>query len=406
MSAIDAPAPDALLRRFETRFGKRIADDASNGAASLFFAPGRVNLIGDHTDVTGGLVFPCGIDRGSHLVIRRTGARRYRFASTNFDLFGDLGADEIGQTWGDTWINYPLGVIDQFRRRGIDIDGVDCLFSGNIPNGAGLSSSASVEVVTAFALNELYGTGLPLLELVKMARAAENDFVGMQCGIMDQFAVAMARQGHAMLLDCSTLEHRQVPLTLGEHALLVTNTNQRRALNESAYNDRVAECARALALLAPVLGIDRLSQVDVEVLAAHASVFDDDPVALARARHVSSENARVRRAVPALETGDIAAFGALMNASHASLKNDYGVSSEPLDTLVSLAREQPGVLGSRLTGAGFGGCTVTLLPRESIDRFIDVVGKRYRSATGLTADFYRIQPGPGVMRVDERGTAS
>jgi len=403
VTTADSPDPVALLRRFETRFGRQ-RDDPST-AATLFFAPGRVNLIGDHTDVTGGLVFPCGIDRGSHLVIRRNGERRYRFASTDFDLFGDLGAHEIGQRWGDTWINYPLGVIDQFKRRGIDIDGVDCLFSGNIPNGAGLSSSASIEVVTAHALNRLFDAGLSPLEQVKLARAAENDFVGMHCGIMDQFAVAMAEDGHAMLLDCTSLEHRQVPLRLGDNALLVTNTNQRRELNESAYNARVAECDRALALLAPVLGVTQLADVGVADLQSQAHRFDADPDALARARHVTSENARVRLAVPALESGDVARFGELMNASHDSLRDDYQVSSEPLDALVRLSREQPGVLGSRLTGAGFGGCTVTLLPRDSIDDFIATVGKAYREATGLTADFYRIHPGPGVMAVPLPGRA-
>jgi len=405
VTSANAPDPATLLRRFEARFGKsahlgHATGTASDASAALFYAPGRVNLIGDHTDVTGGLVFPCGIDRGSHLVIRRNDERRYRFASTDFDLFGDLGEDEISQRWGDTWINYPLGVIDQLRRRGIDIDGVDCLFAGNIPNGAGLSSSASIEVVTTFALNTLFDAGLTPIEQVRLARAAENDFVGMQCGIMDQFAVAMARDGHAMLLDCTTLEHRQVPLRLGGNALLVTNTNQRRELNESAYNTRVEECARALALLAPVLGVTQLAEVGEADLQAHEHLFADDPDALARARHVTSENARVRLAVPALESGDVARFGELMNASHESLRHDYQVSSEPLDTLVALARAQPGVLGSRLTGAGFGGCTVTLLAADRIDAFIDRVGRDYRQATGLTADFYRIHPGPGVMQVE------
>jgi len=405
VTATNAPDPATLLRRFEARFGKsahlgQATGTATDAVAALFYAPGRVNLIGDHTDVTGGLVFPCGIDRGSHLVIRRNGERRYRFASTDFDLFGDLGEDEISQRWGDTWINYPLGVIDQFRRRDIDIDGIDCLFAGNIPNGAGLSSSASIEVVTTFALNALFEAGLPPIEQVKLARAAENDFVGMQCGIMDQFAVAMACDGHAMLLDCTTLDYRQVPLRLGENALLVTNTNQRRELNESAYNARVEECARALALLAPALGVTQLADVTEEALRTQQHLFSDDPDALARARHVTSENARVRLAVPALESNDLARFGELMNASHESLRHDYQVSSEPLDTLVALARARPGVLGSRLTGAGFGGCTVTLLPRAGIDAFIDHVGREYRQATGLTADFYRIHPGPGVMRVE------
>ena len=384
---------ERLHERFFERFGR------PDRPPEAFFAPGRVNLIGEYTDFTGGLVFPCGVDRGTLLLARRTNDSRYRLASTNFDLIAQLSQEEIGRTYGDNWINYPLGVLDRFRLGGTALDGIDCLYSGDIPNAAGLSSSASIEVVTAYAVNELFGAGLSLLELVKLAQAAENEFVGMQCGIMDQFAVAFAEADHAMRLDCATLEHRQVPLALGEHAIVVSNTNQRRELNESAYNERVAECARALGRLRPRIGIERLGDLAPEALERHADVFADDPVALARARHVAEENARVRAAVPALEAGDLAAFGRLMNASHESLRDLFEVSSEPLDHLVRLARERPGVLGSRLTGAGFGGCTVTLMPRAGIDDFERVVGREYREATGLTADFYTILPGPGVGRV-------
>ena len=383
---------ERLRERFLERFGRPDLEP------EVFFAPGRVNLIGEYTDFTGGLVFPCGVDRGTLLIARRTGDARYRLASTNFDLTAELGQDEIDRTYGDNWINYPLGVLDRFRRRGVTLDGVDCLYAGNIPNGAGLSSSASIEVVTAYAMNELFGVGLPLLDLVRLAQAAENEFVGMQCGIMDQFAVAFAEVEHAMQLDCGSLEHRQVPIRLGEHAILVSNTNQRRELNESAYNDRVAECARALALLRARVPIDSLGELTPETLDANADLLADDPVAARRARHVSEENARVRAAVPALETGDLAAFGQLMNASHESLRELFEVSSEPLDHLVRLARGQPGVLGSRLTGAGFGGCTVTLLPSAGIAAFERNVGRAYREATGLTADFYTVRPGPGVGR--------
>ena len=381
-----------LTERFLERFGR------PDLPPEVFFAPGRVNLIGEYTDFTGGLVFPCGVDRGTLLIARRTRDARYRLASTNFDLTAELAQEEIDRTYGDNWINYPLGVVDRFRRGGVDVDGIDCLYAGNIPNGAGLSSSASIEVVTAFAVNELFGAGRTLLELVQLAQAAENEFVGMQCGIMDQFAVAFAQSGHAMMLDCGSLEHRQVPLVLDTHAIVVSNTNQRRELNESAYNDRVAECARALAALRTRLPITALGELTPEAFAAHADALADDPVAERRARHIADENARVRAAVPALEAGDLAAFGTLMNASHESLRTLFEVSSEPLDHLVRLAREQSGVLGSRLTGAGFGGCTVTLLPRSGVPAFERAVGRSYREATGLTADFYTIAPGPGVGR--------
>lgn len=386
---------DALREHFRLHFGHSNAQDER-----IFYAPGRVNLIGDHTDYTGGLVFPCGIDRGSHLVIRRNNSRQYRFASRNFEVTTELGADEITSPKKDAWINYPLGVINQFLQRGLDIDGVDCLFSGDIPNGAGLSSSASIEVVTAVALNTLFDAGLDRIELVKLAQKAENEFVGMQCGIMDQFAVTMAKQEHAMLLDCHSIEHRQVPLDLDEYALVVINTNHRRELNDSAYNQRVKECARALELLEPSLGINRLGELNPDALDRHVELFSEDPIALARARHVANENARVRQAVHALESGDITGFGQLMNESHDSLATDYEVSSAPLDTLVSLARNTGSVLGSRLTGAGFGGCTVNLVRRQELDLFEANVGQGYLETTGLEADFYRFHAGNGAGAAD------
>jgi len=389
-----------LRERFSERFGR------PDLPSEAFFAPGRVNLIGEYTDFTGGLVFPCGVDRGTLLIVRRTHDSRYRLASTNFDLTAELGQHEIDRTYGDNWINYPLGVFDRFRREGVELDGMDCLYTGNIPNGAGLSSSASIEVVTAFAVNELFGAKRSLLELVRLAQAAENEFVGMQCGIMDQFAVAFAEPDHAMQLDCGTLEHRQVPLALAHHALVVSNTNQRRELNESAYNERVAECARALAALRERLPIAALGELSAEDFIAHADALAEDPVAARRTRHIVEENARVRAAVPALESGDLAAFGQLMNASHESLRDLFEVSSEPLDHLVRIARDQPGVLGSRLTGAGFGGCTVTLMPSEGVSAFERTVEREYRDATGLTADFYTIRPGPGVGRADGAGWRS
>ncbi len=386
-----------LLQRFYDTFGK--GHDQGLGEPLCFFAPGRVNLIGEHTDYTGGLVFPCGIDRGTVLIIRRTHRHRYRFASTNFDAMAELSKDEIGQTYGDTWINYPLGVLDQFTRHGVALTGVDCLFSGNIPNGAGLSSSASIEVVTAMALNELHAVGLSTLELVHVAMRAENDFVGMQCGIMDQFAVAMARRDHAVMLDCATLDYRQVPLELGDYRLVIANTNQRRELSESAYNMRVAECRRALSLLQARVRIGAMGELSEEALDANLDLFDDDPIALCRATHLATENARVRAAVPALESGDLAGFGELMNASHISLRDAFEVSSEPLDELVRLALREPDVLGSRMTGAGFGGCTVSLVPATGIERFVRSVGPGYQAATGLTADFLTVLPGAGVHRV-------
>jgi len=384
---------DRLLERFSEKFG------AGPTQVQQFFAPGRVNLVGDHTDYTGGFVFPCGIDTGSLLLIRKTDNNQLRLASTNFEMFAQLTKEEIDKTRVDNWIKYPLGVIDQFLKRGFNIEGVDCLYSGNVPNAAGLSSSASIEVVTAFAINSLFDCKLPLLELVKMAQAAENDFVGMQCGIMDQFAVAMAQENHAILLNCDSLEHRQVPLILTNHSIVLANTNQRRELSESAYNERVAECKRALDALQQRMDITMLGELKTSALYEHKDVFGDDEVAFKRAAHVSSENARVQDAVPALEAGKLDAFGAIMNASHDSLRDNFEVSSEALDTLVNAARKHPGVIGSRLTGAGFGGCTVNLLETGSCDSFIASLGKSYQEQTGLTADFHIISPGAGVRQV-------
>ncbi len=398
MSAIVEQSNERLLERFNQKFGR------NDEPIFTFFAPGRINLIGEYTDFTGGLVFPCGITQGTTLLIRRTHNNQYRFASTNFDLMAQLEQFEINQTYGDNWINYPLGVLDQFSKLGVELDGFDCLYSGNVPNGAGLSSSASIEVVTAYALNTLMGTKLSLLEQVKISQAAENDFVGMQCGVMDQFAVAFAQENQAMMLDCHTLEHRQVPLHLENISIIATNTNQRRELNESAYNDRVSECQRALELLQQSIDISHLAELTPELLDQHESLFADDQTPLMRARHICEENARVRAAVPALESGDIKKFGQLMNASHDSLRDLFEVSSEPLNQLVNLARSQNNVLGSRLTGAGFGGCTVSLVPNEDVEKFKTVVGSAYTAATGLTADFYIMQPGNGVRQLNLEAT--
>lgn len=386
---------DALTKEFSARYGE------SHRPLRAFYAPGRVNLIGEHTDYTGGLVFPCAIDRGTLLLVRAREDRRLRLASTGFASHYDLALDEPACKQPDAaWVNYPLGVIEELRQAGVPLHGADCLFDGNVPQGAGLSSSASIEVVTARALDTLFGnTPLSGERIAQLAQAAENRFVGMQCGIMDQFAASMSRRDHALMLDCRTLDYRHVPLQLGDCTILLSNSNQPHTLTNSAYNERVGECARALALLAPVTGIEYLGALTPDTLDAHAALFEGDPVAFRRARHVAQENARVRQAVPLLEVGDLAAFGALMFASHASLKNDYEVTGDAMDTLVDLARQVPGVLGSRITGGGFGGCTVTLLAKNALQRFIDTVGSRYQQITGLTADFYTIIPDDGVREL-------
>ncbi|MEM7256688.1 MAG: galactokinase [Pseudomonadota bacterium] len=383
-----------LSRQFFDRYGH------SAKALRSFYAPGRVNLIGDHTDYSGGLVFPCAINYGTTLLIREAEKSAIQLASANFDLFAVLSRDQAGQKYGDHWINYPLGVLQQFEKAGVDVGGIECLFWGNVPNGAGLSSSASVSVVTAYALNELFDCGLDDLTLVQMAQRAENDFVGVQCGIMDQYAVTMGKRNHAMMLDCETLACEQVPLELDQAAIVLINTNQRRELSESKYNERVAETQDALQRISAHTGATALAQLTPQQLSDCRMMFAGADTVYQRARHVISEHHRVKEAVVALTKQDLESFGRLMFQSHESLRDDYSVSSDPLNALVDIGRDTTGVLGARLTGAGFGGCTVNLVRSDAVHALQDNVARYYKEQTGLSADAYLITPSDGVKEVD------
>lgn len=383
-----------LERLFIERFG------GSSEPIRIFFAPGRVNLIGDHTDYNGGLVFPCAIHYGTTLLIRPTDKKNYQLASTNFDLFAVLSNDQVNQKYGDHWINYPLGVIQQFVNSGDGISGFECLYSGNVPNGAGLSSSASISVVTAFAINELYDCKRSLPDIIRMAQFAENDFVGVQCGVMDQYAVSMGQSNHAMMLDCETLECDQIPLELGDHTIVLINTNQRRELSESKYNERVTETLQALEILQQKYAVSELVQVTSQQLQDAKDLFGvNQEIVYRRARHVITENQRVKGAVVELRNSNLAGFGQLMLDSHVSLRDDYDVSSDPLNELVRIASEVEGVLGARLTGAGFGGCTVNLVHKDKIQLLTESVESVYTRSTGLTAEFHEISPAQGVREV-------
>ncbi len=381
-----------LFDDFHTRY-------AIGSVPRLFHAPGRVNLIGEHTDYNGGLVLPCAIDRGTRLLMRRTESRGIKLSSNNFDLMAILSPEEIANKYGDHWINYPLGVIAQFAKRGYAVEGIECLYAGDVPNGAGLSSSASVTVVTAFAINALFGFKLSPLELVHIARGAENEFVGLACGIMDPYAIAMAQSGHAMALDCGTLSCEQVPLQLDGHHFVISNSNQRRELSESGYNTRFDECVDALSLVQESIDVRDLASVSEAQLETLAGKFASREHLFGRVRHVVSEQSRVVAAGQALHTGDLKQFGQLMCASHRSLAEDFEVSTHALDALVEAAMATSGVLGSRMTGAGFGGCTVSLVANDALDRFESEVAACYHSATGLTADFYRVSPADGAMEL-------
>jgi galactokinase len=365
----------------------------------LYFSPGRVNLIGEHTDYNGGYVFPCALSFGTYLVVRKNGGRLVRFATTNFDHRGEVNLDEPFEKEGKSWINYPVGVLNEFRKKAKEIEGVDLLYSGDIPNGAGLSSSASIEMVTAFAMNHIFGFGFDRMELVKLSQQAENQYVGVNCGIMDQFASGMGEAGHALFLNCDTLDYERVPLKLNGMKIVIANTNKRRGLADSKYNERRTQCESAVEAIRKEKNIRHLSDLDLEEFNALSHLITDE-TEKRRARHVITENTRTLRAIEALNQDDLTSFGRLMNQSHDSLRDDYEVTGKELDTLVEEARKIKGTIGSRMTGAGFGGCTVSIVEDEQVEAFIREVGKAYHERTGLKADFYVAEIGDGSKQID------
>jgi len=364
----------------------------------LFYSPGRVNLIGEHTDYNGGYVFPCALDFGTTLLVRKTGSQEMRMNSLNFpgEVLIPVALNYLPVP--KSWTNYPVGVVNEFARKGTRAPGMEMLFMGDIPNGAGLSSSASIEMVTAVALNEMTGSGLEMMEMVRMAQKAENGFVGMNCGIMDQFAVGFGRKDHAINLNCDTLEYRYAPLNLGDRRLVITNTNKRRGLTDSKYNERRSECEKAVELISEHRLVKNLSELTVADLWMLDS-YIPDPVVRKRAKHVITENGRTLDAIKALENNDIELLGRLMNESHDSLCTDYEVTGTELDTLVYEGRKLPGVVGTRMTGAGFGGCTVSIVESRHTDEFIRKLGETYTAKTGLTAEFYLPGIGDGARMV-------
>jgi galactokinase len=384
--------PKELLQHFWSVFGE------AGNAPGIYFAPGRVNLIGEHTDYSGGFVFPCALQYGTYLVIRETADNMISLASLNFPEKGKILSGGRFTKQESMWFNYPLGVMDQFVKRNFAVKGMELLYYGDIPNNAGLSSSASIEMVTAFALNEILNAGLDRLELVKIAKQAENEFVGVNCGIMDMFAVGMGENNHAIFLNCNTLEYKLIPVLIPGYRLIIVNSNKKRGLADSKYNERVAECQLAVASLSQVMDLSKLGDIAFPQFFKVQERIPDE-VVRRRARHVVSENQRVLNAVSCLLKSDMLQFGALMNSSHDSLKENYEVTGLELDTLVDEARKVPGVIGARMTGAGFGGCTVNLVREESVERFLKEVGQGYHTAIGLTADFYIAEVGDGVKKV-------
>lgn len=378
-------------------FKKIFGEDAEG----LFFAPGRVNLIGEHTDYNGGNVFPCALTIGTYGAARKREDNKIRLYSENFSELGiiEFTLDELVYEKKHDWANYPKGVLKMFLEAGYSIvHGFEICYNGNIPNGAGLSSSASIEVLTAFILKEFFSLEIEMLDMVKLCQKTENQFIGVNSGIMDQFAVAMGKKDKAMLLDTNSMEYRYSDILLQDASIIVSNTNKQRGLQDSKYNERRAECEEALRRLQTKLDIKALGELDYETFLGHTELIGDS-VLIRRARHAVKENLRTLEAVAVLEKNDIEAFGKLMYASHESLRDDYEVTGIELDTLVSLASENAGTIGSRMTGAGFGGCTVSIVRNDYIDDFISKVGEAYLEKIGYAADFYVVSVGDGVHRI-------
>ena len=370
-------------------------------AEKQFFAPGRVNLIGEHTDYNGGNVFPCAIDKGTYGLVKKRNDRRFRMYSENFADLGvmEFTLDELTNDKKHDWANYPKGVIKMFLEAGQKIDsGFDILFSGNIPNGAGLSSSASIEMLTAIVLKDLFHLSIDPVEMAQLGKKTENLFIGVNSGIMDQFAVAMGKKDHAILLDCNTLKYDYVPVVLKDEVIVIANTNKRRGLADSKYNERRAECDEALAELQTKLPIKALGELSIEQFEANKNLIKS-PVRQKRAKHAVYENQRTLKAQKELSAGNLTEFGKLMNQSHISLRDDYEVTGVELDTLAALAWEQPGVVGSRMTGAGFGGCTVSIVKKDKVDDFIKNVGEAYKNKIGYAADFYIASVSDGAKKL-------
>lgn len=382
---------DQLKEKFIEKYGE--------GNFNGYFSPGRVNLIGEHTDYNGGFVFPCAISFGTYCLIRKTERKTVKFASVNMDFEAEVDIAALNKKVGKEWVNYPIGVFAQFLKKGIKFnEGADILIYGDVPNGAGLSSSAALEVVTAVAINDQWNIGLERVELVKMGQKAEHEFAGVMCGIMDQFASGMGKENHAIFLNCDTLDYDLVPVELDGVKIVISNTNSPHKLDSGKYNERVAECQAAVKEISKFKPIKALVECSWDEFKKIEDKFEDD-TAMRRARHVISEIARTEEAVTQLKTGNLERFGVLMNGSHDSLKEDYEVTGLELDTMVDEARKIDGVIGSRMTGGGFGGCTVSLVKDEVIDTFIEQVGANYQKVTGLKPEFYVAEIGDGGKKL-------
>lgn len=379
-----------VLAKFEEIFG-------AEGGERVFFAPGRVNLIGEHTDYNGGHVFPCALTIGTYCVIRERQDNKIRFFSMNFEQEGvkESSLDKIEEKQASCWTSYPKGIVWTLMEKGYEITkGFDVLYYGTIPNGSGLSSSASIEVLTAYALNSLYQFGITNQEMALFSQYSENHYNGVNCGIMDQFAVAMGKEEHAIYLDTATLAFEYAPIHLSSQKIVIMNTNKQRKLGDSKYNERRSECQKAVEELNQKLNIEFLGDLSEEEFEQNKHLISSE-IVRKRAKHAVYENQRTMKAIEALKNDDLHEFGKLMIASHNSLRDDYEVTGMELDTLVEEALKMDGVYGARMTGAGFGGCAVSIVEENSMDEFIKQVGERYKEKIGYAADFYVVSVGDG-----------
>lgn len=383
-----------VLAKFKELFG-------DEGEIGVYFAPGRVNMIGEHTDYNGGHVFPCALTIGTYGVARKRDDKKLRFYSMNFESLGVLesSVDDLKPEKEADWTNYPKGVMWAFGEKGMKVEqGMDLVLFGNIPNGSGLSSSASVEVLTGFILKDMFGFDVTNQDLALIGQYSENKFNGVNCGIMDQFAIAMGKKGHAIFLDTATLKYEYAPIKLENAKIVISCSNKKRGLGDSKYNERRSECETALAEIQEVVGIETLGDLSEEQFEKCQYSIKDE-VRRQRAKHAVYENQRTIKAVEALKNNDVKLFGELMNASHVSLRDDYEVTGIELDTLVEEAWKIDGVIGSRMTGAGFGGCTVSIVKDEAVDTFIKEVGAAYEAKIGYAADFYVVEIGDGPVKL-------
>ncbi len=388
------------LKQLRNKFTEAYGD---GGDIREYFSPGRVNLIGEHTDYNGGHVFPCALTLGTYGIMRRRDDSTLNFSSANVRLGQVVSVDlsDISYKQEYNWANYPLGIVWAMKEKGITLEnGFDMMIWGNIPNGSGLSSSASIEVLMAKMIQDQYNIkSLSMLDLALIGQYSENNFNGCNCGIMDQFAVAMGKEDNAMFLDTSNLSYQYAPINLPDEKIVIVNSKVKHSLVDSAYNERREQCATALKELQKELDIKTLGDLDIETFEAHKSLISSD-VVRKRAKHAVYENQRTIEAVDALKRNDVERFGELMNESHISLRDDYEVSCDEIDILVELAWETEGVIGSRITGGGFGGCTVSIVKNYAVDKLKEHIEEEYLVKTGLKAEVYIVDIGDGAKRIN------